>query len=376
MQPILAPGRDHLTADQVVRMIRDVPGMFVGEGLEVVDRDLQVLDDISAWFSGGSVSRNFYATLHGTARLGLSTALDWGRALVRPYYLIGDGQNVARFNLGAYYTAKPKHAPRDTPRSYEVECYDILKRLDDPVGDSYALAKGALVLEEVENLLQQQGYTRYYIDQDAAGKTMPQPFSRPSDESTTWLVVVNALLASVGYAGVWSDWDGVLHCEPYITSWLRPSEWDYDTTTDADMLDPERSSHVEDFDETPNRWVAFRSNLGEDDPPPEEGRGIYTYINQSTGPTSVDARDRVITKTIPLDAADQASLVARAQITIEADMTPGETIETPASPNPLHWHGDRVTVTDPGIGATRDCLVGSWSLPFGGELMSHTWYVL
>jgi hypothetical protein len=96
-----------------------------------------------------------------------------------------------------------------------------------------------------------------------------------------------------------------------------------------------------------------------------EGAGIYTFTNDHNGPTSVAARNgRVITATpVQVDAVDQAALMARAQISIDADLRLKTTFEVSAFRNPLHWHFDRLAVNDPGLGPLMDVLVTQWTLP-------------
>jgi hypothetical protein len=69
-------------------------------------------------------------------------------------------------------------------------------------------------------------------------------------------------------------------------------------------------------------------------------------------------------------------LVAQARSRIEADLRLSTTYEVPSSPNPLHWHFDRIVASDPGIGPLSDCLVTSWTLPLDGDWMSQTWSLL
>ncbi|MBM0257044.1 hypothetical protein [Micromonospora sp. 4G55] len=305
------------------------------------------------------MSRSSYAELHGTANLGISAELDWGRAIVRPYMTLADGLITARFNLGAYYANTSQRGLRETPVTYDVAGYDILHALTDPVGETYAIDAGVPYLTAVEDILIQQGFVQYIIDPTAAASTLPAPKVWPFVERTTWLTVVNELLSSVGYAGVWSDWEGRPRCHPYQPPRQRPSEWPYEADGDRSTITPDRTI-TRDLFATPNRWVFYQSNNTETSP--VEGNGMWTYINQSDGPTSVDARDRVISKVVPLEAADHASLVRQAQERIDADMRGSMTYTASTSPNPLHWHFDRIWVNDPKAGAPMDMLATQWTL--------------
>ncbi len=141
------------------------------------------------------------------------------------------------------------------------------------------------------------------------------------------------------------------------------------------MVSPKRTV-ARDYFNAPNRWVAVRSNIAEGETP-VEGNGIYTYVNYYQGDTSVEARGRTITAPLmQLDVADQETLVKRAQITIDADMSPNTTFDLQTSPNPLHWHFDRLLVNDPAIGIGLNCLCTEWTLPLDGSDMTHKWSLL
>jgi hypothetical protein len=239
----------------------------------------------------------------------------------------------------------PAQSLAQQPVTYAVEGYDLLLRLHQVVGDAYSVPAGAAYLDTIEQILINQGYLLYIIDRTSAAKLTPSARTWAFDESITWLSVVNDLLAAVGYMGIWSDWNGYLRATPYVLPVSRAPEWVYDDDPATTMLSTDRAV-TRDFFNSPNKWVFYRSNLSDGDAP-VEGNGIYTYVNQSTGDTSIDARDGlIITKPLAVDVADQASLVAAAQITISADMDIPTTIQVKTSPNPLHWHFDRLFIAD------------------------------
>lgn len=377
MQPIVGPPRNLLTAAQMTTLIRDAPATRMGFGCELLDRALNVVQDITTSMVSGSVTRTAYADLHGSATLALATELNWGAALLRPYVTVTSAVTSARFNMGAYWTSTPRTSYGRRPLIHEVDGIDVLDALRSPVGESYAVGVGSGYLSAVETILVALGYPAgaYVIDQTRAASVLPSARTWLLDEGTTWLTIVNDLLGSIGYAGVWSDWDGRLRVEQYLSPSARSAEWVYDTLPATSMLSPVRVVE-RDLYSAPNRWVFYRSNNVEGTPP-IEGDGVYTYTNQSFGPTSVDGRNgRVFTKPVPLDAADQATLVAAAQRTIDADMRTTAKVTLSTWPNPLHWHFDRIELRDPEIGPTTQALVTKWTLPFDGKPMAQEWTLL
>jgi hypothetical protein len=375
VQPLTGPPREAFTEDDVLAIVRDAPALIVSSGLELLDQGLNVLVDLTTYLTGGEVSRASYADLHGSANLLLETELDWGTAIVRPFMNLTDGVTLLRFNLGAYYTSSPTIEVEASPVLHTVIGIDIIDGLNDPLGETYVVDKGESYLDTVEQIFLQRGFTAYSIDWSAVDSVLPSPKVWLLDDHTTWLNVVNELLGGVGYQGVWSDWDGALRAQRYISPSLRASEFEYDVSEMTGMMEESRSIEL-DFYKVPNRWVFFRTNTTEGFTP-IEGNGVYTFVNQADGPTSVTGRGgRVITKTLGIDAVDQAALVASGTVTIDADSTTNAKMTLHTSPNPLHWHFDRVTVDDPAMGITQDALTTQWTLPLNGEPMSHEWTIL
>lgn len=371
MQPLVTGVRSAYTAADVIEAIRDSAGLTVGAGCELLDQGLNILEDITSDFVDGSVKRSNYATLHGTASIRLSRELNWGQAIVRPYMTLND----IRFNLGAYYTNTPDRVLGTVPLEYTVECYDLLDALNTPTGEAYAVGAGGSYINAIYEILTAQGFTKFVLDKSRIGTTLPTSKVWPLDAQTTWLNVVNDLCAAIGYRGIWSDWDGYLRIEPYAEPSVRTSEWTYETEGLAAMVSEQRT-YTKDYYNAPNRWVAIRNNdvAGAT---PVEGNGVYTYVNQYKGLTSVEARGgRVITSILQLEAADQAALIAQTQRAIETDLRLQTKISLNTSPNPLHWHFDKVTINDNEAGQNLEVLEQEWELPLNGGDMRHTWSVI
>lgn len=378
MQPLTDPVRPGVTAAQVRQLLQDEDSITLRGGLEIVDIGLNVVEDVSDDLAGGSVDRSSYATLHGTARFRITRSIDWGGDLLRPYLVVGNGGTLsARFNLGVYHPTTPAWPLDESPPTFEVEGYDILFRLAQPVGDAFSIAAGQSYLATVQTILDARGYSRYLIDWSKGETLSPSSRVWAFDDQITWLTIVNDLLGSIGYAGIWSDWDGRLRVEPYVNPAERGHEWIYTDEQATTMLSPARSIEYDYFN-APNRWVVYQSNVVEG-ATPVEGNGIYTYVNETRGDTSVAARrGLVITRTEGVDVADHSSLIARAQSIIDADMSIPTVITVATSPNPLHWHFDRLLVADSGSIPVADVMCSQWSLALPPENsdMSQTWRVL
>jgi hypothetical protein len=84
----------------------------------------------------------------------------------------------------------------------------------------------------------------------------------------------------------------------------------------------------------------------------------------------------VITKVLGVDAADQPSLVNLAQVTIDADKSVARVYQNATSPNPLHWHFDRIVLSDNAVGTWIDAQATKWTYDFDGADMTHEWRFL
>jgi hypothetical protein len=337
-------------------------------GLELLDNNDQLLIDISDDLHTGVVARNMNATIHGTARLRISRAVNWHNQRLRPYVILTELTTgiSERFDLGIYLPETPSRRTGELPMSFDVEAYDKLVLLNSPHGIAFTAAAGAGVVATVEALLDAKDLV-HSLDPDSQA-TVPSARSWPLDPANTTLQIINDLLTSISYRPLYVDRNGIFRSEPYRPPDQRAPVWHYDATSPRTIVGEQIIEELDLF-EIPNWWVFVR-----DDPAqvaPVEGNGIYTVINQADGATSINGRGRVVTKVVRLDAADQASLVAQGDQIVQRDRQPYVTLTFRAVPNPRHWHADSVTVTSSELGVSDVFGEQSWSLPLDGGDMSH-----
>lgn len=371
MQPRITPVRSTFTATQIDALIKTDDGITFGMGMELLDRDLNIIADISDSLRECTVTRDSTAVLHGSCDFSLSQKLSWGRAVVRPYATISNGTIKARFDQGAYFTSTPATVTDSSPTTYAVQGVDILNSLNTLVGDSYALNVGDSYLTAVENILLNQGYTQYTIDPARQDTLAPSAKGWPIDESTTWLTIVNELLAAVGYRSIYSDWYGRLICEALVDVMSAAPEWTYDRGQYTSQMVPGQII-THDYFATPNRWVGIQGSNSDTAAVPVEGAGVFTYVNNNDGETSVVERDQVITRVLTITAADQAALVAAVMSAVSTDKIVGTIIEAQTSGNPLHWHLDVVSVETLELGVVR-MRDTRWSMNLLTGAMQHSW---
>jgi hypothetical protein len=382
MQPPTDGPRSGYTVAQVQYLIEQSPSFNTTMGMELVDQGLNLIGDVSDGLAAANVSRNSYANIHASLSFTTDQALSWGNAIIRPYMVFtgqtapGSALASMRFNLGVYVTDTPEEDLTQDVSTFAATGYDILSLLDDPVGDAYSVDVGSYYLDAVESILLQRGFSQYVIDKAQGTATLPGPKTYAIDDNVTWLTVVNDLLGAVGYAGIWSDWNGVLRVQPYQTPTGRSPEWVM-TDDPAVTLLSQRRKRRRDFYATPNHWVFYRNTSTEGDQPSTDNGMRYEYTNQSDGDTSVDARGgRVITKVVGVDVADSLSLTRQAQATIDADMLVPTLVSIDTAPFPLAWHFDRFLLSDAQLGVAEQVLASSWQMNLDGSDMSWDWALL
>lgn len=340
-------------------------------GCDLLDSSDQLVEDISdsLRLDGSSISRNMNANIHGTCILNISEEFSWHSQRVRPWVTLVDQRTgeTQKWNLGVYLCETPARVAGESPQTFYLEGYDKLVLLQSPVGSTYTVAAGTSYVTAVGDVLTAAGISGYIIDTSSAA-TVADEKVWPLHEDNTWLRVVNDLLGAIGYRAIYVDRDGVFRSEAYVAPSGRTPVWAYDSTA-ANTIVEDGLLTESDLWQIPNRWVFYR-----DDPNitlPSEGAGIYTVVNQSDGPTSIDQRGRTITRVVPLDVANQTALVTRGSSIVEQDRQPLVHLDFSTSVNPLHWHGESFTMTSPELGLTADVFSEQeWSIRFDG-VMRH-----
>jgi len=374
MQPLIAPPRQGFTAAQVTALLV-APDLSVDFGCEILDASLALVEDISADVSGGTIHRVNAAAVHGTCELTISRELAWGRDRIRPFMVLSSstaGVSDCRFNLGVFLLVTPDTALGQTPQSWQVTGYDQLFLLQAYTGDTYNVQAGYLVLDAVRAFITAAGVTSpVLLDSSADAKVLAEEMIwwQTSSDSPTWLQIVNDLLASVGYRGIWVDQDGAFRSGPYVLPELRASEWRLDVGSLTTGIVAADRTVAADVWGAPNRWRFIRNGMGV---APVEGVGRYTTSNPDVGPSSIASLGRVVPAPVTyLDAVDQASLVTQGDRIKAAAMRTTEVIALKLSPMPLAWHADRVTYADAALGADREAQCRSFDLPLTGEDMTY-----
>jgi hypothetical protein len=360
VQPL---ARDGLTAEQVTALLQS-PELAVSAGCDLLNADLSVAEDISDDLLGGSVSRNLYASIHGTCSLRLSRQLAWGDALVRPFMTLTGSGMSARFNVGVYALTTPQRDVGETPETVDVQGYDRLMLLNRQVGADYLILAGTTYRQALLNAFSAAGLLGVLIEGSAADNTLPKDRLWPlvgdnqadpdqTDTPVTYLRVVNDLLRAINFRSVFADENGTFVCRSYRDPASRAPEFVFDADDLVSGIVGERRSVVEDVWAVPNRWVFRQTNRPDASPAPTEGDGIYTVDLSDTVSGDWLGRRLVWTAVIDYEAASQAKLVELGDRRVISDRAVTSRYEVTVGPFPPLGHADIYLYRDATAGVDR-----------------------
>jgi hypothetical protein len=324
---------------------------------------------IPAWAAPGSVPS-------------LGQGLYWGnpRTRLRPYLTLrAPGVGSAKFYQGLYIPSTP-NAPMDTASpEYTVTCYDQVSVLDVPLTQSLSYAAGTNIFYILAQLWTQfqiayESYAFLNQDMSASAADVPFPVSWALNSGDSYLDVINQLLQMIGYNKLWCDCYGTFQMTPWVSPLEEGPQWTFDATDPTQNIVDPTGTWQPDVWQTPNSWIFVQNGLTST---PVIGTGLYTVINQSNGPASIDKQlGRVLLSYHELDAASNPDLITQGdQIVLNESML-AETFTVSTAPLPIAGYKDCVTFVSNNIEPnpltgtnTRICYVANWSLPLNGDDM-------
>lgn len=374
MQQLTAAPRDNLTADQVTSILQS-DALSVDFGVERLDGNDAVVEDISVDVQGGEVDRSNFADIHGTCKLNISRALQWGAVRVRPYMTLTGAGRSARFNLGVFILTTPDRPVGETPATYSAVGYDKLYLLSQEIGDGYSVAAATVVLDQVRALITASGAGgAVLLDSSANAATLASDMVWTLDKSSppTYLRVINDLLATVNYRGMWADQDGAFRSEPYVIPSARAVEYTFTADDPYLSLVGVDRTETQDLFPVPNWWRFIQRGLTV---APTEGAGQYTVQTVDTDPTSAVSLGFFKRSVVFFDAVDQASLQAQGDQQVANDRQVTQTLKLSTAPFPLAGHFDIYQYADSALG-TLKVQESSWALPLDGSDMTREWQVV
>lgn len=314
-----------------------------------------------------NITNNALADIKRTARFNVvdRTAVDFLKDRIRPWVRLPmpDG-GVVEWPQGVFLLATPDRQLDGVGLvSRDIEGYDQLLVLqDDKVLDRYSVAAGVAYTTAISTLI--ATVTGMVVAIVPSALTLPAAVEW--EPGTTKLRILNDLLGAINYESAYFDEAGTLVCRPYLSPQSRAPEYTYDDGSAT--VRSGNASQTLDLYDIPNRWRLVKSEA-------DQAALTSTYTNTSpTSPTSTVSRGRTIVKLVTeQDAADQATLDAKAaRLGFEASQV-FEVVKFDTAIMPFHSNADVLTLDIPALGVAAKYSEHTWSFKLDlGERMSHT----
>jgi len=328
--------------------------------LDALNNYIEPLDNVLS----GTVSNNALADIKRTAKFSLLErgSLNYLKDRIQPWARLAmPGSGFVEWPQGVFLLSTPeRELGDDGVVRRNVEAYDQLLVLQqDKTTDRYSVAAGTKYTDALDVLV-------FAFDRSIVPSALTLPGGMEWEPGTAKLRILNDLLGAINYESAWFDERGRLICRPYLSPADRTPGYSYS----ANSLSVIRGGVTQTLDlfEVPNKWVLIKS---EADQPPLVG----TYTNESTAsPTSTVSRGRVIVDVrTETDAADQATLTAKAERLGFSASQVFENIKFSTVSMPLHSNADVLRVALPGLAIDAVYSEHTWDLPLKvGAVMSHT----
>lgn len=314
---------------------------------------------------GGSVDNNALADIKRTAKFTMvdTGAVNFLRDRIQPWAVLTmPDAGTVEWPLGVFLLTTPTRTlvAEGGYVGREVEAYDQLLALrDDKVVDRYTVAAGVAYTAAIATMLG-GAYTL-----NLTPSTLTLPAAMEWEPGTTYLRIVNDLLAAINYESASFDERGRLVCRPYQSPVNRSADYTY--ATDDDSVIAGDIDQTLDLFAVPNRWVLVVSE-------PDRPALTATYTNTSpASPTSTVGRGRTIVDFRDSeDAADLVTLQAKAaRYAFEASQV-FEVVEFETAVMPIHGNADVLELAVNGLGIGAKYSEHAWSMPLqAGGTMSH-----
>ena len=322
-----------------------------------------VMDEVAMYsraLSGTEIREHYQA---GSGDL---AEIDFYRDRIKPYVAIKmdsngtDGTPWAEYAQGVFLLEAPGRASDEASIFRDVDGFDqtlILK--DNKTTARYTVAASTNYITAVNTALQAAGLTTTNYQLTPTASTLPGAMDWPI--GTSYLRIVNDLLAAINYRSIRFDANGVGVAEPYVLPASRSSEYTYNANEDSVVREGVES--VVQVADIPNVVILTRNN-------PDTTTLISTQTNSKiASPTSTVRRGRNIVRDIEevTDAADQTALdnLAKRRLTEVSSLLHYVTFKT--SLHPFHDDLDKITFIDTtaanALNVSGDFIETEWTLP-------------
>lgn len=287
-------------------------------------------------------------------------AVNWLSDRIRPEMTI-DG---VTYPLGIFLPASVREKETDTQKSVQIEAFDQCWILRDTKTESLQyFAAGTAYLTAIQTLLTAAGIALVSITPSEAVLAEAR---EDWNIGTSYLEIINQLLAEINYNPIWFNEEGLAVLEPASMPTAENIEHTLDDTKVRSLLLPNISRET-DIYQAPNVFIVVCSNADKN-----AAMSATAENTNPQSPLSIARRGRRIATVVQVDnIADQNELEAYANRLRNESMISGETIQVTTGLLPGYGVADVVALQYGDLFTT--CIEHSWSmqLQVGGS-MQHT----
>lgn len=208
---------------------------------------------------GGELTKNAFRAIRtgGTIELSENTSseIDFLNDRIKIFYCLWVDGEWVEWPLGEFLLASPTRKKSGVMKNRSIEVYDkILILQQDCRDDTFVVPAGTVVTTVVKDVIESTGEKSISMT-DSTAETRHDWIWEPG---TSALEIVNDLLSSINYFGVWVDGYGSFRVEPYVRLEQRTLVWTF--FDDSESLYTPEISVDEDFFFIPNKVILVCSD--------------------------------------------------------------------------------------------------------------------
>ncbi len=270
---------------------------------ELLDSNGHLIGPLDGVQPGGSLAWSANQAVKGGGNLTVNDSgqtIDWLSQRIRITAVVTDATGDTTIPLGVWIPSTPTDQWTDTGRTWPVALLDVTSLLDmRTITSNYTMPVGEVVTDWIWNLLADTG-----LPYALTHSTLTTPVVRTWPAGTTYLQVVNDLLASINWLSLYADGLGVLHADPYTPPSQRGVAWSFEDGQSC-IYSPSWQ-RTQDWSSVPNQVVLTTQGGA------TTAGLVSTFTAPTTAPWSSQSTGRVRTYAGQVNAADQATLDALA----------------------------------------------------------------
>ena len=292
------------------------------------------LDDVDS----GKISLSDSALVSGTGTLTwnvLDTNVDWSSTRVSVEAVVS-GEVTP---LGTYVVTAPSGDFDGTAHVKSLQLTDKTSLLrDNVISTTVAFPAGSNLVESARHLITETGETNLLVIDSTLVTSQPQSWP----PGTSYLEIVNDLLANAGYRNVYANRWGQLCLTPWASLSSTVPTFSFSEGEDSTYL--QRWSYGTSLWDVSNKVILTSQ---------EVGGVVFTSVRENldaTSPSSIPRLGRVVNPVVKegLDVTSQAQLDLLATKYLEENSIPSEEISIDHLLNNV-WVGDSVSFSGRGV---------------------------